>query len=48
MLLQNVKCKILNEIRMENKFSIFRLNNLTWKERKATVLEACVTTKDMC
>lgn len=48
MLLQNVKCKILNEITMENKVSIFRLNNLTWKERKATVLEACVTTKDMC
>lgn len=48
MLLQNVKCKILNEITMENKVSIFRLNNLTWKERKAKVLEACVTTKDMC
>lgn len=48
MLLQNLKCTILNEITMENKFSIFRFNNLTWKERKAAVLEACVTTKDMC
>lgn len=48
MLLHNVKCKLLNEITMKNKVSIFRLNNLTWKERKAAVLEACVTTKDMC